>query len=90
MTIQARREHFHLYKNLVNCGVKVQVWHHEEYHQTPDACFPNNWFSTSFDPVSGKGTLHLYPMMAKSRRAERRKEFVVDSLRLFSWFMQYC
>jgi hypothetical protein len=35
--------------------------------QTPDAVFPNNWFSTECD-----GTLVVYPMMAPNRRAERR------------------
>ena len=33
----------------------------------PDSIFPNNWFSTHHD-----GTLVLYPMLAPSRRAERR------------------
>jgi hypothetical protein len=34
---------------------------------TPDAIFPNNWFSTEHD-----GTILTYPMMAKNRQAERR------------------
>lgn len=34
---------------------------------TPDAIFPNNWFSTEHD-----GTILTYPMMAKNRKAERR------------------
>ena len=41
---------------------------------TPDAVFPNNWFSTH-----GDGTLHLYPMFAPNRRKERRQE-VLDLL----------
>ncbi len=38
---------------------------------TPDAVFPNNWFSTHEN-----GTLVLYPMMAPNRRLERRPEIV--------------
>jgi hypothetical protein len=34
---------------------------------TPDAIFPNNWFSTEHD-----GTILTYPMMARNRKAERR------------------
>jgi len=33
--------------------------------ETPDAVFPNNWFSTEHD-----GTLIFYPMLAENRRAE--------------------
>jgi len=40
----------------------------------PDAIFPNNWFSTHAD-----GTVVLYPMMAPSRRLERRLE-VIEAL----------
>lgn len=36
-------------------------------HKTPDAIFPNNWFSTEHD-----GTLITYPMAAQNRRRERR------------------
>jgi hypothetical protein len=36
-------------------------------YKTPDAIFPNNWFSTEHD-----GTLITYPMAAQSRRYERR------------------
>ncbi len=42
-----------------------------EYPRTPDAIFPNNWFSTEHD-----GTLITYPMAAISRRYERRPEDV--------------
>ena len=38
-----------------------------DYIKTPDAIFPNNWFSTEHD-----GTLITYPMAAVSRRHERR------------------
>ena len=38
---------------------------------TPDAVFPNNWFST--DP---SGRLIFYPMKAANRRKERRDDFI--------------
>jgi hypothetical protein len=37
----------------------------------PDACFPNNWISFHSD-----GSVVLYPLMAPSRRAERRPELL--------------
>ena len=36
---------------------------------TPDAVFPNNWFSTHSD-----GTVIFYPMQAENRRLERRSD----------------
>jgi hypothetical protein len=38
---------------------------------TPDAVFPNNWFS-SHTTVDGQNIVVLYPMMAKNRRNERQ------------------
>lgn len=40
---------------------------------TPDAVFPNNWFSTHVTP-DGLEVVVLYPMLAESRRAERQLE----------------
>lgn len=50
-------------------GVTVLILEKPEkaYTKTPDAIFPNNWFSTEHD-----GTLLTYPMAAVSRRHERR------------------
>jgi hypothetical protein len=42
---------------------------------TPDAIFPNNWFSTHAD-----GALCLFPMFAENRRLER-KQTVLDALK---------
>ncbi|MDR3180385.1 MAG: amidinotransferase [Prevotellaceae bacterium] len=42
---------------------------------TPDAIFPNNWFSAHAD-----GTLCLFPMFAENRRLER-KQTVLDALK---------
>ena len=41
---------------------------------TPDSIFPNNWVSFHAD-----GTVGLYPMCAKNRRAERRED-IFDTL----------
>lgn len=47
-----------LYSELVErAGISVSVFSHSSSHNTPDAVFPNNWFSTH----NGK-TLCLYPM----------------------------
>lgn len=47
--------------------IKVQVVQDTKDPSTPDSIFPNNWFSTH-----AGGTLCLYPMYAKNRRAERK------------------
>lgn len=50
--------------NLERAGVRVLRLAGQS--GSPDALFPNNWFSTHAD-----GTLVLYPMLAPSRRRER-------------------
>lgn len=46
---QALCEYASLY-NLVTAkdgaGLRVHLFTHEPYHDTPDAVYPNNWFST--------------------------------------------
>lgn len=56
---------------LQNAGVQVKLFQHTLEHGTPDAVFPNNWFSTH--PASETGqesALVLYPMKTKNRQAE--------------------
>jgi hypothetical protein len=53
---------------LTNAGVRVYLADAEN-SPSPDAHFPNNWFSTHAD-----GTVVLYPMLSPVRRTERRKE----------------
>ncbi len=48
----------------------------QPYASTPDAIFPNNWFSTEHD-----GTMITYPMAAMNRRVERRPEDVEKLLK---------
>lgn len=63
------REHDGLAQRLRDVGVEVILLEPNEPHSTPDAVFPNNWFSTHVD-----GTLVTYPMTAPSRRKERRSD----------------
>jgi hypothetical protein len=64
----AEREFDVLVTRLRGAGVEVQVTDDTPEPPKPDACFPNNWVSFHAD-----GSVVLYPMMAPSRRAERRE-----------------
>ncbi len=52
-------------------GVTVSLFQHSEAHGTPDAVFPNNWFSTHAAGEAAGGvtenTLVLYPMKCPNR-----------------------
>lgn len=69
-------------KKLLDAGINVNVFSSSD-PGTPDAIFPNNWFSTHHD-----GTLVLYPMLSQNRRMERtsglievlKKDFYVRSI----------
>jgi hypothetical protein len=65
----ARREFDGLAQALGDAGIAVHVVEDTPEPPKPDACFPNNWVSFHAD-----GTVVLYPMMAASRRAERRED----------------
>src|SRR5690606_29074822 len=54
---------------LERTGIDVHVVAGKEMPTCPDEVFPNNWFSTHAD-----GTLVRYPMLAPSRRLERRDD----------------
>lgn len=56
-------------------GVLVHRLEGRDAPVCPDEVFPNNWLSTHAD-----GTLVLYPMLAPSRRLERRGD-IADTLR---------
>ncbi len=70
----ALREFVNFRDLLIQNGIEVIVFRPRD-ESTPDAVFPNNWFST--DP---SGRLFLYPMKAENRRGERRIEFI-DALK---------
>jgi hypothetical protein len=65
----AMREFHELKKKLISADLEVNIYSPKE--GTPDAVFPNNWFSTT-----PEGKLILYPMMAKNRRLERRDDII--------------
>src|SRR5262245_28981192 len=54
-------------------GVSVLVCEDRPYPRCPDAVFPNNWVS-----FHGDGTIVLYPMLAPTRRRERRPELLQE------------
>jgi hypothetical protein len=58
----------------------VTLVQHSLAHNTPDAVFPNNWFSThtasESDGATARNTLVLYPMKCANRANERRPELV--------------
>ncbi len=70
----ALREFEGLVAILRDAGIEVIVFDDTIRPHTPDAVFPNNWFSTHAD-----GRVVLYPMEAANRRAERRLD-VIESL----------
>ncbi|HEU4517545.1 MAG TPA: arginine deiminase-related protein [Steroidobacteraceae bacterium] len=67
------REFDGLAARLADAGVEVVVAGDSPEPAKPDACFPNNWVSFHAD-----GSVVLYPMMAPTRRAERRPEPIVE------------
>ena len=64
MTARVVAEHASLVRVLrEEIGAVVHVFDHAREHGTPDAVFPNNWFSTD-----ARGRVTLYPMRHPSRR----------------------
>lgn len=59
-------------------GIDVTLVQHSLAHGTPDACFPNNWFSThgpeETSPATDVGVAVLYPMKCPNRALERRPD----------------
>jgi hypothetical protein len=58
---------------LAAAGVSVQAFADRAEPACPDAVFPNNWVSLHAD-----GTVVLYPMLAPSRRRERRLDLLFE------------
>jgi hypothetical protein len=67
----ADAEFLALQATLEAAGVRCCVIDDESPPTRPDAIFPNNWISFHDD-----GTVVLYPMLAPSRRLERRPEII--------------
>jgi len=58
-------------RTLEQHGVRVHLFEDEQPGRTPDAVFPNNWFSTH-----AGGHVALYPMYSPNRRLERRMDVI--------------
>lgn len=58
---------------LGEAGVAVRTFADRAEPACPDAVFPNNWVSLHAD-----GTVVLYPMLAPSRRRERRLDLLLE------------
>ena len=67
----AQREFDALAAKLAAAGIRVYSFEGRSAALTPDEVFPNNWLSLHAD-----GTAVLYPMMAESRRRERRLDLL--------------
>ena len=65
---------------LAAAGVRVAVASADLAADTPDALYPNNWFSTHDD-----GRVVLYPMAVPSRRRERRPELLAAVAGSHGW-----
>ncbi|KAG1667518.1 hypothetical protein FOA52_013708 [Chlamydomonas sp. UWO 241] len=81
LTREVLSEFAGLYRQLADVhGVNVSLFEHGLQHGTPDACFPNNWFSTHAAGEAAGGnkesTLVLYPMKCPNRAAERRADTI--------------
>jgi hypothetical protein len=72
----ARQEFDAMVASLRQAGVTVHVFDDHPVPICPDAVFPNNWVSFHDD-----GTVVLYPMLAPSRRRERRPELLQELIR---------
>lgn len=67
-SIKSEFENFQLV--LSQAGIEITTLHPSD-SQTPDAVFPNNWFSTFPDK-----SLFIYPMKTSNRRSEKRSSFI--------------
>jgi len=74
----ALQEFSSLTKELSLAGVKIVMFSSERFHNTPDAVFPNNWFSTHAEPEVRESTVVFYPMKTVSRRHERRQNIISE------------
>jgi len=66
-----------LHRKLILCGINVFVYDNSST-ETPDAIFPNNWFSTHQKDNYIDSTIVLYPMKCENRRKERKEEIITQ------------
>jgi hypothetical protein len=70
---RALEEFERLAAGLAAAGVEVHALDDRPEPRRPDAVFPNNWVSLHAD-----GTVVIYPMLAPSRRLERRPDLLAE------------
>lgn len=63
---------------LERAGIEVISLPSRDDIKTPDAIFPNNWFSVH--ERDGEHILVVYPLLAANRQAERRPELLIERL----------
>lgn len=74
--LQAMNEFNTMVDSLRAAGVQVVVFDYPQGEvETPDAVFPNNWFSTT-----AHGELFTFPMACKNRQHEVKPAALVDTL----------
>ncbi len=66
---KAQQEFDNFVAKLTAVGITVIVENDDEFEDTPDSIFPNNWVS-----FHSNGDVAKYPMFAENRRKERRDE----------------
>lgn len=76
---QAMAEFNVMVKKLRGASIRVIRIRSRNDIKTPDAVFPNNWFSLHW-MADGERILVGYPMLAPNRRAERRMELLSKKL----------
>jgi hypothetical protein len=74
VALRAQHEFDRLALALARAGVRVHQFAGQRGAALPDEVFPNNWLSLHAD-----ATAVLYPMLAPSRRRERRRD-ILDAL----------
>jgi len=67
-------------KLLRGAGIHVEIFEDTDMHFTPDAIFPNNWFSTH-----SSGHLVTYPMAHQNRQLERRSDIINKLIKKYGY-----
>jgi hypothetical protein len=73
LALQVAQEYDEFVAVLQNAGINIIQL--PDHSQSPDATFPNNWFSTHED-----GTVYIYPMQSPARRTEKQVEHLRNHL----------
>eukprot|EP01125_Pyxidicula_operculata_P002080 TRINITY_DN12030_c0_g1_i1.p1 TRINITY_DN12030_c0_g1~~TRINITY_DN12030_c0_g1_i1.p1 ORF type:complete len:612 (+),score=114.36 TRINITY_DN12030_c0_g1_i1:40-1875(+) len=81
---KALLEFSELHMKFANVGVNILIHCPERFFNTPDATFPNNWFSTHPAGEVAEPTVALYPMKTPTRRAERRQYLISEFQTVYS------